>query len=285
MTKKIKWESGDCVSLEDYEKVADKMVELGHLPPKEHSERIEFLSRQHIDFKTPEGMKKLLQAVTWRVKIEKIEKTILIHVRKKKIPEVRRLAKEFGVPSLKYEVHEIKWNECWFKRFQYFDHPKWELINTTELLESLEVGDEIKYAMHIDQKPYKKGTIRQIETPYHIEGDRKPTRLYIAPRIKHYVWTDMLLLNCTTGYDIPYKDRSYKLFLYRKRKNNPKLSGYAEKYGVMRDDWCVFKQGSINADRVIFTDPASKDGDYSAEILMTRKLDGSVEVIDSKVVK
>ena len=95
---------------EDWEKLSDKMVELGHLPPKEYSEKIEFLSRQHVDFKTIEGMKQLIQAVTWRAKIETWLNQVTIYVRKKKIPEIRRLAKEFGIATVLYDVKEIKWN-------------------------------------------------------------------------------------------------------------------------------------------------------------------------------
>ena len=80
--------------------------------------KLEFLSRQHIDFKTVEGMKQLLQAVTWRAKVEESLVKVIIYVRKKRIPDVRRLAKEFGIDGVKYEVKEIRWFECWFKRFQ-----------------------------------------------------------------------------------------------------------------------------------------------------------------------
>ena len=88
---------------------------------KKMNEKLEFLSRQHIDFKTLEGMKQLIQAVTWRVKIEEGINQATIYVRKKKIPDVRRLAKELGIAGFKYEVKEIGWFECWFKRFQVVD--------------------------------------------------------------------------------------------------------------------------------------------------------------------
>jgi len=89
------------------------------------NEKLEFLSRQHVDFKTIEGMKQLIQAVTWRAKIEEIGilgKEYAIYVRKKKIPEVRRLAKDFGISGIKYHVWELGWKECWFKRFRYFEN-------------------------------------------------------------------------------------------------------------------------------------------------------------------
>lgn len=92
-----------------------------NLPPIEYSEKIEFLSRQHIDFKTLEGMKQLIQAVTWRAKVEESLMKAIIYVRKKRIPEVRRLAKEFGLATINYKVKEIGWFECWFKRFQVVD--------------------------------------------------------------------------------------------------------------------------------------------------------------------
>lgn len=104
--------------VKDWEKLSDKMVELGYLPPKEHSEKIEFLSRQHIDFKTLGGMKEILQAVTWRIKVEEGINQATIYVRKKRIPDVRRLAKELGIAGFKYDVKEIGWFECWFKRFK-----------------------------------------------------------------------------------------------------------------------------------------------------------------------
>ena len=86
---------------------------------KKMNEKLEFLSRQHIDFKTLGGMKEILQAVTWRVKIEIISPLEAnIYVRKKRIPNVRRLAKELGIAGFKYEVKEIGWFECWFKRFK-----------------------------------------------------------------------------------------------------------------------------------------------------------------------
>lgn len=99
-------------------KMSDEMIRLGHFPPREHSEKIEFLSRQHVDFKTTEGIKKLIQAVTWRAKVEIGINYASIYVRKKRIPDVRRLADEFGISGSKYEVKEIGWFKCWFKRFQ-----------------------------------------------------------------------------------------------------------------------------------------------------------------------
>ncbi len=87
------------------------------------SEKIEFLSRQHIDFKTLGGMKQLLQAVTWRAKVEESLGKIIIYVRKKKIPDVRRIAKEFGVTNVQYEVKKIRWFECWLKRFKIVRKP------------------------------------------------------------------------------------------------------------------------------------------------------------------
>ncbi len=99
-------------------KMYKNMVKLGHFPPREHSEETEFLSRQHVDFKTAEGMKQLIQSITWRVKIEEKAGKVTICVRKKKIPEIRRIVKEFGISGYKYEVKEIGWFECWFKRYQ-----------------------------------------------------------------------------------------------------------------------------------------------------------------------
>lgn len=92
---------------------------------KKMNEKIEFLSRQHIDFRTTEGIKQLIQAVTWRVKVEIADYLHMnIYVRKKRIPEVRRLAKEFGLSTINYDVKEIGWFECWFKRFQVVEKPK-----------------------------------------------------------------------------------------------------------------------------------------------------------------
>lgn len=85
------------------------------------NQKTEFLSRQHMDFKTLEGMKQILQSVTWRVKVEERSGKVAIYVRKKKIPEVRRLANEFGIANIKYDVKEISWFECWFKRFKIVD--------------------------------------------------------------------------------------------------------------------------------------------------------------------
>lgn len=114
----IEWNSPN-KPLECFDRAADKIRKDGHLTPKKHSERLEFLSRQHTDFKTLGGMKAILQAVTWRVKIEEINPMKCnIYVRKKRIPDVRRLAKEFGIAGFKYDVKEIGWLECWFKRFQ-----------------------------------------------------------------------------------------------------------------------------------------------------------------------
>jgi len=80
---------------------------------KEMNEKLEFLSRQHVDFKTIEGMKQLIQAVTWRVKIEISSGKSVIHVRKKKIPDARVLVDEFGIAGTEYDVKEIGWFECW----------------------------------------------------------------------------------------------------------------------------------------------------------------------------
>ncbi len=85
------------------------------------NEKLEYLSRQHVDFRTTEGMRKILQTVTWRVKIEVIHilyTKITIYVRKKKMPIARRFAKKFGIMGREYIVKEIGWFECWFKRFR-----------------------------------------------------------------------------------------------------------------------------------------------------------------------
>lgn len=123
MNKKI-WNKKQDSLLECFNRGADIIKEAGKpSSPKEHSERTEFLSRQHVDFKTTEGIKQLLQTVTWRVKIEIVNFNHMnIYVRKKKIPVVRRLAKEFGLVTIHYKVKEIGWFECWFKRFQYFEN-------------------------------------------------------------------------------------------------------------------------------------------------------------------
>ncbi len=107
----------------DWEKLSDKMVELGHLPPREHSEKTEYLSRQHVDFKTPEGMKKLIQSVTRRAKVDNISVlgSVNIYVSKNDVPAIRRLVHEFGISDTRYDVKELKWNECWFKRYQVVD--------------------------------------------------------------------------------------------------------------------------------------------------------------------
>lgn len=115
-----KWNKNQDSPLQCLKRCADRIKEAGKPDQlKEHSEKTEFLSRQHVDFKTIEGMKQLLQAVTWRVKIEQISPLACnIYVRKKMIPEVRRMVKEFGISGIHYEAKEIGWFECWFKRFQ-----------------------------------------------------------------------------------------------------------------------------------------------------------------------
>ncbi len=118
MIEKHTWESSSKNPVENFMKTVNKIRNDGYLHPKELSEKTEFLSRQHMDFKTLEGMKQILQSVTWRVKVEEKPVKVTIYVRKKKIPEARRLAKEFGNTSVKYDVKEIGWFECWFKRFK-----------------------------------------------------------------------------------------------------------------------------------------------------------------------
>lgn len=117
-----KWNKNQDSLLECFNRGSDRIKEAGKpSPPKEHSEKIEFLSRQHIDFRTTEGMKQLIQAVTWRVKIIAGIDQIYIFVRKKKIPEIRRLAKKFGLATVHYEIKELRWHECWFKRFKHIE--------------------------------------------------------------------------------------------------------------------------------------------------------------------
>lgn len=90
---------------------------------------------------------------------------------------------------------------------------EWIHIDTLEALKSLRVDDQIKYTLYIDQEPYTKGKIIRIDIEHYKSFGETAHRLYIQ-RKRH---TDYLLLNCTTGYDIPYQGRGYKLFLYKRK--------------------------------------------------------------------
>ncbi|MCK5346357.1 MAG: hypothetical protein KAR20_23265 [Candidatus Heimdallarchaeota archaeon] len=143
--------------------------------------------------------------------------------------------------------------ELFWDRFRnkIFPKGKWIMIDSIELINTLKDGDKIKYTSRSDRIPYKKGTIGYIEIEHYKEFREVAQRIYI----KTILGTDMLLLNCITGYEIPYLGRGSILYLYR---------------------WEAEKEN----DPIIFMDPASKDGDYSAKVTAEREEDGTLNIID-----
>ena len=132
---------------------------------------------------------------------------------------------------------------------------KWLMIDDAEMIKTLKEGDKIKYTLNFDRYPYKKGIIKDIE----IEHLRNCSDVIHRIYIKTLLGSDILMLNCMTGFDIPYLGRGSILYLYRWQTEDVKIE-----------------------DPIILVDPASKDGDCSVELTAKRKGDGSVEVLDVK---